>query len=95
MTNTKKKPTYTVTGVVADGWGTPDTTVTITVHYDQITKALAIAIRKDRDGATYLSSAKRFRDCETQNSDAERWANDVIGYPNPFAGLFAFEARRN
>jgi hypothetical protein len=32
-----------------------------------------------------------FPDSETQNSDAERWANDFIGYPNPVAGLFMFE----
>jgi hypothetical protein len=94
MTNTKKKPTYSVTGVVSE-WGTPDTTITVIVDYDQITKALGITIRKDREGGTISAKSKRFRDCETQHTDAERWANDAIGYPNPFAGLFAMEAWRN
>lgn len=30
---------------------------------------------------------KTFRDCETQNSDSERWLNDKVGYPNQFAGI--------
>ena len=35
---------------------------------------------------------KTFRDCETQHSDAERWVNDIIKYPNPIAGVFTMEA---
>lgn len=30
---------------------------------------------------------KVFRDCETQHSDSERWLNDLVGYPNDFAGF--------
>ena len=30
---------------------------------------------------------KSFRDCETQHHDSERWLNDQVGYPNPFAGF--------
>lgn len=34
-----------------------------------------------------LFAHKKFRDCETQHSDSERWLNDKVGYPNPFAGI--------
>ncbi len=30
---------------------------------------------------------KRFTYCETQHSDSERWLNEQVGYPNPFAGI--------
>jgi hypothetical protein len=30
---------------------------------------------------------KRFIYCETQHSDSERWLNDQVGFPNPFAGI--------
>lgn len=32
---------------------------------------------------------KLFRDCETQHHDSERWLNDQVGYPNPFAGILS------
>jgi hypothetical protein len=32
-------------------------------------------------------ATKTFRDCETQHSDSERWLNDEVKYPNPFAGI--------
>lgn len=35
---------------------------------------------------------KTFRDCETQHSDSERWLNDKIGWPNPFAGILIARA---
>ena len=28
-----------------------------------------------------------FRDCETQHHETERWVNDKVGFPNPFAGF--------
>lgn len=36
-----------------------------------------------------LLGAKTFRDSETQHHDSERWLNDLIGYPNLFAGILA------
>lgn len=32
---------------------------------------------------------KVFRDSETQHYDSERWLNDRVGYPNPFAGILS------
>ena len=37
---------------------------------------------------------KSFRDCETQHHDSERWLNDQVGYPNPFAGILSETAWR-
>ena len=44
-------------------------------------------VRVAKDGKTYASNS--FRDCETQHHDSERWLNDQIGFPNPFAGILA------
>ena len=35
---------------------------------------------------------KVFRDSETQHHDSERWLNDLVGYPNDFAGLLSERA---
>ncbi|NBS69977.1 hypothetical protein EBT31_13840 [bacterium] len=44
-----------------------------------------LLVRLMKDGKAHAT--KTFRDCETQHSDSERWLNDQIGYPNPFAGI--------
>jgi len=40
-----------------------------------------------RDGVPL--GEKVFRDSETQHWDSERWLNDRVGYPNPFAGILS------
>lgn len=42
-------------------------------------------VRVMKDGSPIASAS--FRDCETQHHDSERWLNDKVGYPNPFAGI--------
>jgi hypothetical protein len=37
-------------------------------------------------------ASKVFRDSETQHSDSERWLNDQVGWPNPYAGLLISRA---
>ena len=44
-----------------------------------------LVVQLIKDGS--YEAEKRFRDCETQHSDSERWLNDKVGYPNPFAGI--------
>ena len=44
-----------------------------------------LVVQLIKDGS--YDAEKRFRDCETQHSDSERWLNDKVGYPNPFAGI--------
>ena len=34
-------------------------------------------------------ASKTFRDTETRHYDAERWLNDKVGYPNPFANILS------
>jgi hypothetical protein len=45
-----------------------------------------LVVRLSKDGNLPFAE-QRFRDCETQHSDSERWLNDKVGYPNPFAGV--------
>ena len=44
-----------------------------------------LLVRLMKDGKAHAT--KTFRDSETQHSDSERWLNDEVGYPNPFAGI--------
>ena len=45
-----------------------------------------LVVRLSKDGNLPFAE-KLFRDCETQHSDSERWLNDKVGFPNPFAGI--------
>jgi hypothetical protein len=54
---------------------------------------LLVRLMKD-DGESKTFANKKFRDCETQHHDSERWLNDQIGYPNPFAGILSETAWR-
>lgn len=43
-----------------------------------------------KDGVNGTVVARRvFADSETQHHDSERWLNDTIQYPNPFAGILS------
>jgi len=44
-----------------------------------------LRVRLSKNGKKFAE--KTFRDCETQHSDSERWVNDQVKYPNPFAGF--------
>lgn len=44
-----------------------------------------LLVRLMKDGKAFAT--KTFPDCETQHSDSERWLNDEVRYPNPFAGI--------
>lgn len=53
--------------------------------WESADRRLKVVLR-DHDRDKVIAS-KVFRDCETQHSDSERWLNDLVGYPNDFAGL--------
>lgn len=59
------------------------------VWEDGAGKLLVRLMKDDKAFAT-----KSFRDCETQHHDSERWLNDQVGYPNPFAGILSETAWR-
>lgn len=44
-----------------------------------------LLVRLMKDGKAFAT--KTFPDCETQHSDSERWLNNEVHYPNPFAGI--------
>lgn len=48
---------------------------------------LKVVLRNHYNGK--LIAKKVFRNCETQHHDSERWLNDIVGYPNDFAGLLS------
>jgi len=83
--------TYSITFDKADNWGSIECVYRVSVWHDTNTNEIAIIIERsqsDKDGRY----SKHFRDCETQHSDAERWVNDIIQFPNPIAGVFLMEA---
>lgn len=53
--------------------------------WESADRRLKVVLR-DHDRDKVIAS-KVFRDCETQHSDSERWLNDLVGYPNDFAGF--------
>ena len=83
--------TYSITFDKADNWGSIECVYRVSVWHDTNTNEIAIIIERsqsDKDGRY----SKHFKDCETQHSDAERWVNDIIQFPNPIAGVFLMEA---
>lgn len=82
--------TYSVKFDKSDNWGMRECVYELSVWHDTKTDEIAIVIvRTDSDNDGRYS--QHFRDCETQHSDAERWVNDIVGYPNPVSGLFLME----
>ena len=73
------------TGLLGDSRAIYD----LDVWEDGAGKLLVRLIKDDKAFAT-----KSFRDCETQHHDSERWLNDQVGYPNPFAGILSETAWR-
>lgn len=71
-----------VFGEQAGPFGGIDATYQLDVWEDGTGKLL---VRLMKDGKAFATDT--FRDCETQHSDSERWLNDKVGYPNPFAGI--------
>jgi len=63
-------------------FGGIDATYQLDIWEDGTGKLL---VRLMKDGKAFATDT--FRDCETQHSDSERWLNDKVGYPNPFAGI--------
>lgn len=80
---------YSVSGVREGLWGLPEGNYQIDI-WENAEGSIFVSILRDGSGM----GTKQFRNCETQHDDAERWMNDVIHYPNPFAGLFALGAWR-
>lgn len=83
--------TYSITFDKADNWGSIECVYQVSVWHDTKTNEIAIVIVRSKSDNNGRYS-KHFRDCETQHSDAERWVNDIIKYPNPIAGVFTMEA---
>jgi hypothetical protein len=73
------------TGLLGDGRATYD----LDIWEDGNGKLLVRLMKNDKAFAN-----KSFRDCETQHHDSERWLNDQVGYPNPFAGILSNTAWR-
>ncbi len=65
-------------------WASDDHEFQLDIWQDDEGKLL---VRLMRDGVQFATQT--FRDCETQHHDSERWLNDQVGYPNPFAGILA------
>jgi len=65
-----------------------DASCQLDIWEDGTGKLLIRLMKDDKAFAT-----KTFRDCETQHSDSERWLNDEVKYPNPFAGILLNRAR--
>ena len=64
----------------SDGWDSAEFQLDIWENDDN-----GLHIRIMKDGVKIGEAS--FRDCETQHHDTERWVNDKVKYPNPFAGF--------
>lgn len=82
MTTTTMAHKVSVIGEQNNPFGGIDATLKLDIWQDGSGKLLVRLMKDDKAFAT-----KTFRECETQHHDSERWLNDKIGYPNPFAGL--------
>ena len=85
--------TYSVKFDKTDNWGSPECVYQVSVWHDTATNEIAIVIVRSQSNNDGRYS-KHLRDCETQHSDAERWVNDIIQFPNPIAGLVLMEGWR-
>ena len=65
-----------------DGFGAVEARLQLDIWESNTNKLL---VRLMKDGKAFAT--KTFPDCETQHSDSERWLNDEVHYPNPFAGI--------
>ena len=74
-----------VIGEQTNPFGGIDATCQLDLWEDDTGKLLVLLTRNDGEFETCTNGA--FRDCETQHHESERWLNDKIGYPNPFAGI--------
>jgi len=83
--------TYSIKFEKSDNWGLVECVYQVSVWHDTATNEIAIVIERSESDKNGRYS-KHFRDCETQHSDAERWVNDIVRYPNPIAGVFLTEA---
>jgi hypothetical protein len=71
-----------VFGEQTNPFGGIDATYQLDLWEDGTGKLL---VRLMKDGKAFATQT--FRDCETQHHDSERWLNDEVKYPNPFAGI--------
>jgi len=88
---TKTKTTNMVLAVSAqhyDPFADPKNSVYSLTAWQGAGNTLRVCIRLNGK----VLGDKLFRDCETQHSDSERWLNDKVGYPNPFAGVLLARA---
>lgn len=72
-------------GEQAGAFGGIEATYQLDVWEEGTGRLLVRLAKNDGEFETYANET--FRDCETQHHDSERWLNDKIGYPNPFAGV--------
>jgi hypothetical protein len=83
--------TYSVEFETTDLWGGYSATWILGVLHSPKTDEIHINIQRGKRDRTLVGIyGKSFANCETQHSDAERWVNEIVGYPNPIAGLFEF-----
>lgn len=71
-----------VSGNQVDGFGAVESKLQLDIWESNTNKLL---VRLMKNGKAFAT--KTFPDCETQHSDSERWLNDEVHYPNPFAGI--------
>lgn len=88
--------TFTTIFNQPDNWGFNECVYQVSLWHDTTTNEIAIIIERSEsvDSDSNGRNARHFKDCETQHTDAERWVNDIIKYPNPIAGVFSMEAWR-
>jgi hypothetical protein len=84
-TTTTMAHKISVIGEQNNPFGGIDATLKLDIWQDGSGKLLVRLAKNDGEFETYANET--FRDCETQHQDSERWLNDKIGYPNPFAGI--------
>jgi len=90
---TKYEHANTVYGEQRWEWGVPQRNYLLSVYTQVETAENIYVVIRDADSGEIIAKHP-FRDCETQPDDAQRWLNDTIRYPNPFATTLANEEWR-
>lgn len=85
MTTTTMRHKLSTNALQADSFGWNATEYQLDIWQDDNDNSLFVRVLKDGNP----HAAATFRDCETQHHDSERWLNDKVGFPNPFAGILS------
>lgn len=85
---TQTKPPYTLIhadiAAQVNSWGAAERWLQVELYQNDEDALLIMVSKRNPDDTTQLIASREFADGEMRQSDAERWLNDAIGYPNPF-----------